>query len=59
MKLSQEYSISCFLKGLKPEIDVQVQMLAPKSLMKAYSLAKLVERRSLMLQREQGQHGQR
>lgn len=52
MELSEEYAISCFLKGLKAEIEVQVRMLSPRILMKAYSLAKLAKH-SLKLQLEQ------
>lgn len=54
VELSKEYSISYFLKGLKPDIEVHVRMLAPRTPMKAYSLAKLAEH-SLILQREQNQ----
>lgn len=43
VELSEEYSINYFLEKVKPEIEVQVRMLEPRTLMKAYSLAKLVE----------------
>ncbi|XP_016471483.2 uncharacterized protein LOC107793610 [Nicotiana tabacum] len=52
VELSEAYSISCFLKELKPEIEVQVRMLSPRTLTKAYILAKLAEH-SLNLQRNQ------
>lgn len=54
VELSEEYAISCFLKGLKPEIEVQVRMLSLRTLMKAYNLAKLAEH-SLKLQMDQYQ----
>lgn len=54
VELSEEYSINCLLQGLKLEFEVQVRMLAPRTLTKAYSLAKLAEH-SLNLQREQSQ----
>ncbi|XP_070017004.1 uncharacterized protein [Nicotiana sylvestris] len=54
VELTEEYSISCFLNGLKPEVKVQVRMLAPRTLMRAYSLAKLAEQ-SVKLQREHNQ----
>ncbi|XP_075084980.1 uncharacterized protein LOC142168223 [Nicotiana tabacum] len=52
VELSEEYSISCFLKGLKPKIKVQVKMLSPRTLTEAYNLAKLAEH-SLNLQNNQ------
>ncbi|XP_060170844.1 uncharacterized protein LOC132601798 [Lycium barbarum] len=51
VELTEEYSISCFLNGLKPEIEVNIRMLSPRTLMKAYNLAKLTEQ-SLKLQNQ-------
>lgn len=41
-----EEAISCLFAGLKPEISVQVRLLNPRTLMKTYSQAKLVEKSS-------------
>lgn len=54
MELTEEYSISILLNYLKPKIEVQIRMLAPRTLMKAYSLVKLAEK-STRLQRGQWQ----
>ncbi|KAF3642966.1 hypothetical protein FXO38_20839 [Capsicum annuum] len=56
VELTEEYSINFLLNALKPEIEVQVRMLASRTLMNAYSLAKLAEQ-SLMLQRAQWSYG--
>lgn len=47
--ITEEQSISIFLGNLKPNIEVQFHMLAPRMLIKAYNQAKLAEQ-SLMLQ---------
>nr|CAD1839913.1 unnamed protein product [Ananas comosus var. bracteatus] len=41
--LTEEYAISCFLSGLKDEIQIPVRMFQPRSLQRALSLAKLQE----------------
>lgn len=41
--LSNENAISCFLGGLKHELNKAVRMQAPKTLMQVYKLAKLQE----------------
>ncbi|KAH0655478.1 hypothetical protein KY285_030360 [Solanum tuberosum] len=41
VNLSNENAISCFLGGLKPELNKSVKMQAPKTLMQAYKLARL------------------
>ncbi|KAH0762024.1 hypothetical protein KY290_018097 [Solanum tuberosum] len=43
VNLSNENAISCFLGGLKPELNKSVRMQAPKTLMKTYKLARLQE----------------
>ncbi|KAH0747437.1 hypothetical protein KY285_009094 [Solanum tuberosum] len=43
VNLSNENAISCFLGGLKTELNKAVRMQAPKTLMQAYKLAKLQE----------------
>lgn len=43
VEVTEEHSISIFLAYLKPEIEVQVRMLGPRTLMKAYSQVRLVE----------------
>lgn len=43
VELNEEYVVSCFLRGLKPEIWLPVKMFAPRSLHKAISLAKIQE----------------
>ncbi|KAG5575914.1 hypothetical protein H5410_056048 [Solanum commersonii] len=43
VNLSNENAISCFLGGLKPELNKSVRMHAPKTLMQAYKLARLQE----------------
>ncbi|EEF34791.1 conserved hypothetical protein [Ricinus communis] len=39
--LSEDYSLSCFLSGLKEEIRIPLRMLGPKSLQQAYALARM------------------
>nr|CAD1838726.1 unnamed protein product [Ananas comosus var. bracteatus] len=41
--LSEEYTINCFLSGLKEEIQLPMRMFAPTTLQKALSLARLQE----------------
>lgn len=41
MELAEEYAVSCFISGLKEEIQVPVRMFQPRTLQKALSLAKL------------------
>ncbi|EEF38806.1 conserved hypothetical protein [Ricinus communis] len=36
-----EYSLSCFLSGLKDEIKIPVKMLNPNNLQQAYALARM------------------
>lgn len=43
VNLSNENAISCFLGGLKIELNKVVRMKAPKTLMQAYKLANLQE----------------
>ena len=40
-QLSEEQALSCFLAGLKHELEMVVRMFNPKKLQEAYSLAKL------------------
>ncbi|XP_047250151.1 uncharacterized protein LOC124886031 [Capsicum annuum] len=47
--ITEEQSIRIFLANLKPEVEVQVRMLGPRTLMKAYNQEKLAEQ-SLKLQ---------
>jgi hypothetical protein len=42
-RMPNEYKLSCFLGGLKDEIRLPVRMFNPKSLVKAYSLARIQE----------------
>jgi hypothetical protein len=42
-RLPDEHKLSCFLGGLKDEIRLPVQMFNPKSLVDAYSLARIQE----------------
>ena len=42
-QLSQGKAISCFLAGLRHEMEMMVRMFNPKTLQEAYSLAKLQE----------------
>jgi hypothetical protein len=41
--LPEHHKLSCFLGGLKPEIRFLVRMFNPKTLVEAYSLAKIQE----------------
>ena len=43
VNLTEEYSLSCFLSGLKDEIKIPVRMFAPRSLQQAYALARMQE----------------
>lgn len=43
VQLSEEYTVSCFLSGLKEEIQYLVRMFASRALRQAISLAKLQE----------------
>ncbi|XP_049414740.1 uncharacterized protein LOC125877508 [Solanum stenotomum] len=43
VNFSNKNAISCFLGGLKPELNKSVRMQAPKTLMQAYKLARLQE----------------
>ena len=42
--LSEEYTISCYIGGLKAELQYTVRMFAPRSLQQAIGLAKLQEK---------------
>jgi hypothetical protein len=42
-RLPEEHKLSCFLGGLKGEIRLPVHMFNPKSLVDAYSLARIQE----------------
>ena len=42
-QLGEEQALSCFLAGLKHEMEMMVRMFNPKTLQEAYSLAKLQE----------------
>ena len=42
-QISEGQALSCFLVGLEQELEMMVQMFNPKTLQKAYSLAKLQE----------------
>ena len=41
--LSEEYAVSCFLSGLKEDIQTGVRMFMPRTLQHAIGLAKLEE----------------
>ncbi|XP_075076397.1 uncharacterized protein LOC142163045 [Nicotiana tabacum] len=41
VKLSEDYVVSCFIRGLKPEIGLPIKMLSPRTLAKAISLARI------------------
>ncbi|KAL2330578.1 hypothetical protein Fmac_018159 [Flemingia macrophylla] len=43
IELSESHQLSCFLGGLKLEIQMMVRMFQPTSVMKAFSLAKMYE----------------
>ena len=43
VQISKRQALSCFLAGLKHELEMMVSMFNPKPLQKAYSLAKLQE----------------
>lgn len=43
VELPESYAISCFLSGLKEEIQLAVRMFMPKTLSHTYCLAKLEE----------------
>nr|CAD1842592.1 unnamed protein product [Ananas comosus var. bracteatus] len=43
VELAEEYVVSCFLSGLKDEIQIPVRMFQPRTLQNALSLAKLQE----------------
>ena len=43
VELSEDQAISCFLAGLKHDIEMAVRMFNPRTLQAAYSLAKLQE----------------
>ncbi|XP_019451750.1 PREDICTED: uncharacterized protein LOC109353842 [Lupinus angustifolius] len=43
LELSEEYTLSCFLGGLKQEVQMMVHMFQPQSVMNAFLLAKLYE----------------
>lgn len=46
VQLQDEYIVSCFIEGLKPETGLPVKMLNPRSLAKAISLARIQEQTS-------------
>ena len=41
VNLTEDYSLSCFISGLKDEIKIPVRMFGPKNLQQAYALARL------------------
>ena len=43
LNLSEEYTLSCFLGGLKHEVQMLVRMFQPQSVRKTFSLAKMYE----------------
>ena len=43
VELSEDQVVSCFVRGLKPEVGLPVKMLAPRSLAKAVNLARIQE----------------
>ncbi|KAJ0582080.1 hypothetical protein HanHA300_Chr04g0148271 [Helianthus annuus] len=43
LQISQEYALTCFLEGLKEDIQIKVRMFNPTTLYHAYCLAKLEE----------------
>nr|XP_043620521.1 uncharacterized protein LOC122592345 [Erigeron canadensis] len=51
--LCEEYSVSIFVEGLKPEIKCYLKMFKPKTLRDAYSLAKIQDQANKMLGKQQ------
>ena len=43
LELSEEYTLSCFLGGLKKDVQMMVRMFQPDSMRRAFSLAKMYE----------------
>ena len=43
MDLPEDYATSCFLSGLKPEIELAIRMFMPKNVARARALAKIEE----------------
>lgn len=43
VELLEEYAMSCFISGLKDEIQIPIKMFQPRTLQRALSLAKLQE----------------
>ena len=41
VNLTEDYSLSFFIRGLKDEIKIPVRMFGPKNLQQAYTLARL------------------
>ena len=41
VELWEEHKLSCFLEGLKQEVQMMVQMFQPSSVNKAFSLARM------------------
>jgi len=47
LNLTQEYILSCFLGGLKKDIQMMVRMFQPNSLQRAFALARMYEAANL------------
>jgi len=47
LNLTQEYILSCFLGGLKKDIQMMVRMFPPDSLQRAFALARMYEAASI------------
>ena len=43
VELAEEHQLSCFLGGLKQDVQMMVRMFQPDSIRKAFSLAKMYE----------------
>lgn len=43
VELAEEHQLSCFLEGLKQDVQMMVRMFQPNSIRKAFSLAKMYE----------------
>lgn len=51
VELSEDYVVSCFVRGLKPEMGLPVKMLGPRTLAKAIYLARIQEQ-TLIVQKQ-------
>nr|XP_027126014.1 uncharacterized protein LOC113742375 [Coffea arabica] len=54
VELPEDYATSCFMSGLKPEIQLSVRMFMPKNVQHPRTLAKIVEAKVLVQQKGKG-----